>query len=162
MIELVAAETVEEVEAILKDPEIFERISNHGQSVDDFNAPVEEGNSYLMIHAGEDVAGLFHLHRCNGSTLEVHCNILKDHRDKAGAAGFELMKWLDDDCPDCYVKFIAEVPKVYPEVYHFTKKFGFIDEGINRLSVVKYGELVDQWRVGITRAEVSEWVQQQQ
>jgi len=49
---------------------------------------------------------------------------------------------------------------VYPEVYHFTKGFGFQDEGINRLSISKNGLLADQWRLGITRQEVAGMIQE--
>ena len=64
------------------------------------------------------------------------------------------------EAPRQYEKLNAEIPFIYPEVYHFTKNFGFQDEGINRLSISKNGLLVDQWRLGITRQEVANLIQE--
>lgn len=158
MITLKKAETVEEVEQILKDPELFDRIADDGWMVDDFEPPFDENHCYMMIILGDEAIGTWYLHPLNGSTLAIHCNILKEYREHGKEAGRLIVEWFVNDCPVQYQKLNAEIPAVYPEVYHFTKKFGFNDEGINRLSIMKNGELTDQYRLGLTRNEAKSFL----
>ena len=58
-------------------------------------------------------------------------------------------------------KLIAEIPVWYPDVYHFSLKNGLTDEGINRSSILKNGEFIDQHRLGITKEEAKSCLQQQ-
>ena len=153
MISLKRADTAAEVEVILKDPEIFARIAEDGVIAESYEIPMNQ-YCYMMVMDDDRVIGVWIIHPFNSSTLDIHCNILKEHRRHGKEAGRLILKWFKDQCPKNYVKLNAEIPMVYPEVYHFTKSFGFKDEGINRLSILKQGELVDQWRLGITRDEV--------
>ena len=159
MITLKPAETAEEVDSILKDPELFERISSEDLSVEDYNAVFDDHNIYMVARLKDVKIGLYHLHPHNPTTLIIHCNFLKGYRDHADESQILLYKWILDECDNTYQKVIAEIPYTYPEVYHFSKKFGFVDEGVNRSSVLKNGKIVDQWRVGITREEISQWLQ---
>ncbi len=161
MIELRPAEKIDDLDIILKDPELFDRISEDGQKVEDFIVPFDQHNLYFLAFNDGELMGVYHLHAHNQSTLVLHCNILEKHRDHATEAGHLVYDWIIEECPEQIQKFIAEIPVVYPEVYYYAKKFGWKDEGINRLSAKKRGQLVDQWRVGITRDEVTAWVQQQ-
>lgn len=152
MIHLVRSNDAEEVEKVLRDPEIFGRISEDGHKVDDYK--VDMSNCYLLIMNGEEIIGVWCLYPLNRSTLTLHCNIIKQYREHGKEAGRLILKWFSDESPEQYQKLNAEIPMCYPEVYYFTKSFGFEDEGINRLSISKQGQLVDQWRLGITRDEV--------
>lgn len=156
MILLRDAMNVEEVEAIFKDPELFERIAEDGIKPEDYVVPFDDHQKYLMIMNGDDVIGVWSLYPTNRTTLRIHCNILMPFREHGKEAGLRVLQWFVDECPRQYQKLNAEIPVIYPEVYHFTKNFGFHDEGINRKSILKKGEIVDQYRLGITRDEVAE------
>ena len=158
MIFLKKAESVEEVDLILRDPELFARIAEDG--VENYVTPFDGHQCYMMIMSGDEPIGVWNLYPINTVTLNIHCNILEAHREHGKIAGHLILDWFVNECPNQYQKLNAEIPMVYPEVYHFTKGFGFQDEGINRLSISKNGLLVDQWRLGITRHEVASMIQE--
>lgn len=153
MIALKAAQTIGEVSEILRDPELFDRISEWDSPKDTYEIPFDGRQCYMLIKLGDKSIGVWCLYPVNGSTLNIHCNILKEYREYGKAAGRLIVDWFANECPEQYQKLNAEIPIIYPEVYHFTKGFGFIDEGINRKSIMKDGELTDQYRLGLTRSE---------
>ena len=152
MITLKRAETVEEVDAILRDPELFDRIAEDGS--EDYETPFDGHQCYMIIMSGEKAIVLWNLYPANMVTLNIHCNLLKPYRKYGRESSLLILEWFLADCPKQYEKLNAEVPFIYPEVYHHTKNHGFIDEGVNRKSIMKGGELVDQWRLGVTKGEV--------
>ena len=87
----------------------------------------------------------------------IHAHILKEHRKHALEAGTAIIGWFINEVHSDFKKLVAEIPVTYPDVYHYTKKFGFQDEGINRKSIMKKGQLVDQYRLGLTREEALLW-----
>ena len=151
MINLVKAETAEEVRAILCDPELFGRIAEDGAEE---NIPFDGHQCYMMIMVDGKAVGVWILYPVNRSTLNLHCNILCQFRHYGKEAGKLILEWFIDEGPEQYQKLNAEIPVIYPEVYHFTKGFGFVDEGVNRQSIMKNGKLEDQIRLGITRDEI--------
>ncbi len=158
MITLKEAETVEEVELILKDPELFDRIAEDGHSADDYEVPFDGCQCYMMIMLEDQAIGVWNLYPLNTVTLAIHCNIIKKYREHGKEAGRLIVEWFANESPVQYQKLNAEIPVVYPEVYYFTKGFGFSDEGTNRLSIVKNGELTDQHRLGLTREEAKNFL----
>jgi len=158
VIYLKKADSVEEVEPILKAPELFDRIAEDGISADDYEIAFDGHQRYMMVMLGDQAIGVWNLYPLNSVTLNIHCNILEEHRQHGKEAGRLILEWFVNDCPDRYQKLNAEIPVVYPEVYYFTKNFGFADEGINRQSIKKSGVLVDQYRLGTTRAEVKQFL----
>jgi len=157
LITLRKAENVEEVDAILRDPELFARIAEDGQW-DDYETPFDGHQCYLMIIKDDEAVGVWNLYPVNTVTLNIHCNLLKNHRGLGVDASVLILEWFLTECPEQYEKLNAEIPVIYPEVYYHTKKFGFVDEGINRQSIMKNGVLVDQWRLGATKGEVSDFM----
>ena len=147
-------EEFESANSVLVNDELFDRIAEDGHEPSD-HKPYEK-DCYLLIKNDEVVIGVWFLEPENSTTLNIHCNILKEHRAHGKEAGKLILKWFVEDAPEQYQKLNAEIPFTYPEVYHYTKKYGFKNEGVNRLSVMKKGELVDQWRLGITRTEIKE------
>lgn len=147
------ADSADEVAQILKDPEIFERIAEDGQTLDNMQIPFDESQCYMLIELEDVIIGVWCLYPVNSSTLNIHCQILKDYRQHAGEAAKLIVKWFAEESPSQYIKLSAEIPVIYPDVYFFTKKFGFLDEGINRQSISKNGSITDQWRLGLTRDE---------
>ena len=158
MIHLKKAESAEEVGKILKDSELFDRIAEDSVDPEEYEIPFDGHQCYMMIMLGDEPIGVWNLYPLNTVTLNLHCNILKEHRKHGKDAGRLILEWFTTECPSQYQKLNAEIPAVYESVYHFTKGFGFKDEGINRLSIMKNGELTDQHRLGITRSEVVEFL----
>ena len=69
---------MEEVDAVLRDPELFDRISEDG--ITDYVTPFDDHQSYLLIVRGGLVIGVWSLYPVNATTLNIHCNILKRYR----------------------------------------------------------------------------------
>ncbi len=158
MISLKRATKKEDIHDIITDHELFGRISEDGINFDDYDVDFDEGKCYLLIMADDIVIGVWLLYPANRSTLNIHCNILKRYRKHGKEAGNLIVKWFVDECPEQYFKLNAEIPILYPEVYYFTKKFGFYDEGINRCSICKDGKFIDQWRLGLTRDQAKQFI----
>ena len=152
------AESVEEVGKILKDPELFDRIAEDSVDPESYEIPFDGHQCYMMIMLDDEAIGVWNIYPVNAVTLNIHCNILKKHRKHGKDAGRLILEWFTTECPEQYQKLNAEIPVVYESVYYFTKGFGFKDEGVNRLSIMKNGELVDQNRLGITRNEAKNFL----
>ncbi|MCK5616517.1 GNAT family N-acetyltransferase [Candidatus Pacearchaeota archaeon] len=150
------------VHDILTDPEMWERIKEDGNVLEDFVVPDNKALLWLGIHTDDGLAGLFFIHNMNLTTIQLHAHILEPYRKKyAKEAGRLVIAYFANEMSDRIQKLIAEIPVCYPDVYHFSLKNGLIDEGLNRLSVLKNGEYMDQHRLGITKEEAKAWLQQQ-
>lgn len=147
------AVSVDEISIILKDPEIFARVAEDGIDINNYMIPMDGHQCYMMVYLDTIPIGVWLVYPDNSSTLNIHCHILEPYREYGKIAGKLIIEWFVNDAPEQYVKLNAEIPFIYPEVYHFTKKFGFMDEGINRFSVKKDGNIINQWRLGLTKAE---------
>lgn len=146
---------LEFINKVLNDPEMFPRISEDGQT----GIKITENDQLIWLEV-EEKKGLYLLHKLSESTMQIHAHILKPYReDVAKQSGKDVLKWFLDNIPERINKLIAEIGVIYPDVYHFTKKQGFKDEGINRASLLKDGVFVDQYRLGITREEIWRQVQ---
>ncbi len=157
MIRLKLADTEKEVLDCI-DQELFDRICEDSINREGFTLPVSKNETYIMILNDLEPIGFWLLYPLNGSTLAIHCNILKPFRKLGADAAKLILEWFVNECPGQYQKLNAEIPFCYPEVYSFTKKHGFLDEGVNRQSIVKCGDLIDQWRLGLTKAEAADYL----
>jgi len=83
-ISLRQAKNVEEVDLVLKDPEIYARIAEDGISSDEYETPFDANQRYMMVMLDETIIGVWNLYPVNTSTLNIHANILKDFRDIIG------------------------------------------------------------------------------
>ncbi len=142
----------DQVMEFLSDPELFKRIAEDGIQYSDYYPP--EDHIYLGIIEDEKLIGFWWLHPENSTTMEIHCNILKEYRQHGVEAGWLFLGHVYKDFPESVQKLNCKIPVIYKDVYNFTRKFGFTDEGIDRKSIVKGGELVDQYILGITREEI--------
>lgn len=148
----------EEINKIICEPELFNRISEDG--ADNIKYKFERSNEFvLVIDKDGEAIGAWILHPENKTTLNIHCNILKEHREHGKKAGALILEWFVNDCHENYRKLNAEIPICYPKVYHYTRSFGFKDEGVNRKSIVKSGILTDQYRLGLTRQEAAKYLE---
>ncbi|MCP4340185.1 MAG: hypothetical protein GY799_15160 [Desulfobulbaceae bacterium] len=96
------------------------------------------------------------------TTMKYHIHVLPEHRKEyAYCCGVCTIEYFVKKLTE-YHKLSVDIPVRNKDTYYFTRKFGFIDEGINRKSFMRDGVLHDQYRLGITRKEAEKWEQQQQ
>lgn len=110
-------------------------------------------NEYWIGIYEDGLSGIYRIHAINGVTWQIHAFMVE--RTNAKESGKAILEWFYN--MNIGNKLIAEIPEIYPNVYHFTKNQGFKDEGVNRASFLKNGNIVDQKRLGITREEI--WFQ---
>lgn len=130
---------------VLKDPEIFDRISEDGPTSDTWLPSMDEA---IFLSDAEGV-GVVIYHAINSVTVEGHIQILSQHRDKAAEFSEQALQWLWDNTK--FEKIIVQIPEIYPDVVKFVQKFGFSFEGVNKLSHRKNGRLHDQYYLGLIK-----------
>lgn len=152
--------TIAQAEKLIKSKSIWSRVSEDGQTTRDFKLNKRDDQLWLGFFVENRLIGCLFFHTENVSTVVGHIQILEKYRKKhAYEAGRLGIKWF---IKSNYRKMICQIPTIYQDVYHFTKKFGFLDEGINRASYKKNGRIHNQLRLGITKDEAKLWEQQQQ
>ena len=145
------------VNAIMKQPDIWATIAEDGQNQENFDCDVV-GEHWLLMTTKDYVVGLYNIHAINVIQCQIHAHVFPEHRKKHSyETGVLALKWLYDNEPS-YQKLIAIIPVIYENVKKFTCQFGFQVEGINRMSYLKNGEIVDQYLLGITREEIEEFL----
>lgn len=117
-------------------------------------APVMDNGIYYLApeHEGERV-GVFMYHPHSFILFEVHTCILPLYRgDPALKAARDGLAWMIEHTPA--QKIITHVPSSNVLALRFARRVGMQDEGVNRASYMKQGELLDQHLLGITREEI--------
>jgi hypothetical protein len=145
------------VRQVLSRPEIFAVIAEDGQTPEDIDLDVFN-DCWLSMMEGDLFVGCYKLHALNRITVKAHAQILPEYRKKYSRdTGIALHEYIYNKAP-AYLKVVVEIPTIYPNVKQFATDIGFREEGINRSSYLKGGEVIDQWMLGITRTEIGEFL----
>lgn len=148
------------VAASIVDDELFSRIANSNCQQSDIERSYSDSEIHIAAVIGDEVLGVVTFSPESSTTVEIHCNFRKQHRDKAYNAGRMIMRLFLDDFPSVQ-KLRAVIPDIYPDVIGYAMKFGFIKEGIDRKSIAKGGNMIDRIYLGALRDEVEQslWAQ---
>jgi RimJ/RimL family protein N-acetyltransferase len=146
----------EQVKEILKDEELFNRISDDSMTYERFTP---SNDIYLGTFKDDKLVGFFWLISDNAITLELHIQILKDYRHLSTEFSNEFFGYFIDRFNGRINKLTCKIPVTFKDVYGFAKKHGFSDEGLDRESVIKDGKIVDRHILGMTMKEIKLWVQ---
>lgn len=139
------------IRSILTEPTIWDTIAEDGQEPGLFEVELEK-NIFLAVNHNGVCLGIYILHVYNGCTLQIHANMLHKHRKAfATESGEKMLDWFRDEGPEKYQKLMAQIPAIYPHVYHFTINRGFKDEGLLIKAYRKKGELHDLHILGLER-----------
>lgn len=145
-----------QVKLILADKELFNRVSDDSMTYDQFTPP--HNGIYLGAFHDGVLVGFWWLIPDNAITIDVHCNILKKYRNLSGLLVDEFYRYVIDNFKATN-KLTCKIPTTYTDVYKFTKKHGFADEGLDRQSVKKSGKILNRYILGMTIQEIKKWVQ---
>ena len=141
------------IKSIITRDDIWSTVAEDGRKKEDY-APNVTDECWLLMTSNDDVVGLYNLHAHNAVTIEIHAHVLPEHRNEhSKETGHEALQWIYSNSPE-YKKVVAQIPVIYENVKRFTCGFGFKVEGVNRLSYLKNGAIVDQYLLGITRDEI--------
>lgn len=142
---------------MVDDDEMFDRAS------DDYTNKMDaiQGLSRLIwLECERDGkrVGLSAVSTASSSVLNIHIHMPKKNRGMGTLkVGRAFLDWVVNNSASQYVKINTKVPVIYKDVIRFAHKLGFKDEGIDRLSIMKNGKLVDRLNLGITFNEVLRW-----
>ena len=140
---------VDVVRAILTHHSIYECIAEDGTPPREDYIPEMIGVAYVVGIVGAEPIGLMIYHPVNGVTWECHVQVLPEYRKEfADEFAEKAIQWAWDFSVQ---KIVAQIPFLYPNVREFSLRHGFDDEGINRKSYLKNGQLHDQWYMGLVR-----------
>ena len=139
---------------MIDDDEMYERSS------DDFT-PKDIHKSlhsalWLQCEKDGEKMGLSAVKVASNSVLNIHIHIQKKFR---GAGTIEtgkiILRWVVENAGPNFSKINTKIPVIYKDVIRFAHILGFKDEGVDRLSIMKGGKLIDRLNLGITFDEVT-------
>lgn len=142
------------VRAILMEPDIWERAAEDCVDKETFYPRTDLYNMWLLCEDDEDVIGLILVHTDTSVSVKIHPYLRKNHRHEGRKMMAEFYKWFIDNTKA--EKVSVSIPEYEKRVINFSKKVGFTDEGINRLSYRKNGHLFNLHNLGITRQEIED------
>lgn len=128
-------------------------MGNMWDEISEDDAPVYHPdviNEYWVGIYDDGLIGIYRIHPLNSICFQIHAFMMDRTKKESGKV---ILQWCVHNIEDMQ-KLIAEIPVIYQNVYYYTKKQGFKDEGINRKSFMKNDKLHDQYRLGITRSEI--------
>ncbi len=144
------------IKSVMLHPDIFKTVAEDGQEPGDFKINVDS-EAWVSMSVNDELIGLYVFHPHNSVTLEIHAHILpKFRKEHAIESGKMALTWFLEN--GNYQKLIAQVPVMYENVKNFCLINGFKIEGVNRMSHMKNGELMDLTLLGITRQEVEDFL----
>ncbi len=142
------------IKEILGSPEIWERAAEDDQKLEDYQPGYDDYCNWLICKQNHTNIGIILLHADTCITLKMHIFLIKEHRKKASEMVNLFFEWFMIKTQA--LKLTASIPACYQDAIKFAIKSGLKEEGINRASYIKDGEVYDQHNLGITRNEISE------
>lgn len=143
------------VRRIVMDPAIWPHI--HEDGAEDWE-PLDHDGFHWMLVTDPEPAGVFMVHARGAACYEMHtCLLPRLHGEQAARAAQLLAAWSFHETP-CR-KLITAVPAYNRRARRFALAGGMREEGINRASYLRNGQMIDQIMLGITKEE---WLCQQQ
>jgi len=143
------------IKSVLFDDEMWDRSSDdHIVKTDSLIANL--GCIWLKCYHYEKPMGIASIALENSSVVNVHIHIPKENRGRhTKGIGLSILRWVKDNANPNIHKINTKIPVIYKDVIRFAHSLGFKDEGIDRLSIMKNGKLIDRLNLGITFEEVS-------
>jgi RimJ/RimL family protein N-acetyltransferase len=146
------------VARIMGHPAIWPHIHEDGL---ESPAPMDHEALFWMLVSEDDApAGMFLVHARSAICYEMHTMILPEYFGaKASMAAQMLLAWAFREL-GCK-KMVTSVPAYNRAAARFARANGMKEEGANRASFLRHGELIDQINMGITLKEWESCQQQQ-
>ena len=146
----VRAASIDEIKSVVLHPEFIPLLAEDGFS-GEFEPDVSE--IWLLFTDLDEIVGLFNFSTVTNICMELHPMVFKKYRLQYAR---ECMRWAFDFflSMDGH-KLIVQIPEDRPELVNFAKNHGFIEEGINRNSLMKQGKIMNIIQLGITKHEIA-------
>jgi hypothetical protein len=141
------------VKELITRPDVWGR-AGYGLDSETFT-PFNDGVSvWMKYEENGEIKGLILTHSDTSVSVKIHPYIISGEKGIGRNMINDFHKWVIDHTG--VKKINVTIQGDNRDTYNMAKKTGFIDEGVNRASYMKDGELLDQWNLGITRNEIIE------
>lgn len=142
--------TAEEIKEAVLSPDILPMLVEDG-FCGEYDPDMNQ--VWLLFEDDGDIIGIFNFTHITSICFEMHPIIYKKYRLKYARQCMEwaFMFFLETDKN----KIIVQIPEDRPELVNFAKNHGFIEEGINRNSLMKQGKIMNIIQLGITKHEIA-------
>lgn len=142
--------TKDEVKEVVLSPEFLPMLVEDGFSG---NFEPDMAEVWLLFEDGKEIIGLFNFTQITSICYEMHPMVYKKYRIKYArqCMDWAFMFFLETGKN----KIIVQVPSDRPELVNAAKNQGFIEEGVNRESVMKQGKIMNIIQLGITKSEIA-------
>jgi len=141
----------------LNEPEMMDRISEGGQEFIFTKEHVQkmiDENYVLGWYVEDELKGFFWVHSHNVSLLQIHAHFPADNRTHSRGSGAAMLRWLDENAPEQYRKYMAMIPVCYPDVIGFSTREGLAKEGVLTKAFNKGGNMLDLCILGYNRGSL--------
>ncbi len=138
---------------VINDPEMFERAKCDGFNP---NRRLIDSGVWLKWVDNEngETKALCVFRADSIYIIDIHIHVPKQFRGKGTLSmGRDFLRWIVENNNGLFLKFNTCIPEIHRDVVLFAMKLGFKKEGINRLSVIKNGQLMDMIMMGLTFEE---------
>lgn len=140
MITMMPSYDMDTINDILKDKEMWPRVSAEGQDKNSFYLMPRLGDIFVKAFNDSDLCGFYHLHPLTESAYEIHANILKDYRHFSKDLSNGIIEWCKESLPA--KTLVAHIPEHRKDVLRHTLSMGFKDIGLIPSAATNNGKLV--------------------
>ncbi len=147
-----------ELVAFVRQDEIWANISDKLEYSSSFIPRHTPEAAWLSVWINGKRVGVIFLHHEGSYTLKVHPYFLKSVMIYCRDIMKSFFAWFLMEIDEQIIKITALVDITKKSVHNFAKNVGFVQEGVNRASLKKGDQIVDQIYFGITRDEIKEVV----
>lgn len=130
---------------LFDDPELFDRISDDYTDAflkDSFDPSKSQ---WIGFFDGDVCKAIISTTPETSVAFNIHISVPKKHRaGQSFKMCSEILKCIENNCGERYVKINAVIPIIYKDVAKFLIKLGFSLWGIEKESFLKNGALVDR------------------
>jgi RimJ/RimL family protein N-acetyltransferase len=142
------------INRIMREPSIYPFISDDYTPAPEQCDMTTSGMQFVLVHAGEELAGLYAMQFHSAIMLEIHtCLMPSFHGEFARQAARAIIGWVFSQTP-CE-KMITLVPVTNRAALRYAHRSGLKQEGCITQSVKRGGVLQDQILLGITKQEAA-------
>ena len=147
------------VRDILFLPEIWSRCAEDSVDKDSFYPSSDSLAAWLLCIENDHIIGLILVQAETSVSIQVHPYLKADFRHKGRDMMTSLYDWVLENTS--VEKVNAVIPTNHKKVINFSKRMGFLKEGLSRNSYRFNGKLYDRQMLGITRNEIEVFLHDQ-
>lgn len=147
---------LEYIKSVMFEDEMWARSSDDYMTRDE-RLLIDKPGAWLKCYHDGVAVGLATVRPDCSTVINMHIHIVKQHRGRnTKAIGQDVLRWVKQNVNSRVRKINTKVPVIYKDVIRFAHSLGFQDEGIDRQSIMKNGQLVDRLNLGILVENINE------